>query len=179
MKLNLLSTYFLMVVAALLGSCRPFDPDDSTPPKQTEGWAPIYSQAADAIGSTDARTIENGGKIYIKDDRLYQIESGKGIHVINISDKANPEKIAFIEVIGCQEMSIAGKTLYTNNLNDLVTIDISDINNVVEKDRKKDAFHILDKGHPPARGWFECIDPSKGEVIGWEMKTLYSPKCLY
>src|SRR5690606_32695485 len=127
----------------------------------------------------EARSIENGGKIYIKDKRLYQIESGKGIHAIDISNPSDPKKIAFIEIAGCQEMSIMGNMLYANNLNDLVTIDISDIHNVKETDRRKDAFHILDRGHPPSSGWFECIDASKGEVIGWELKTLYSPKCLY
>lgn len=170
----------LSITATMMFSaCHPFDPDDNTPPKQIEGWAPVYSKTATAIKSAEVRGIENGGKIYIKDKRLYQVESGKGIHAIDISSPSDPKKIAFIEISGCQEISITGNMLYANNLNDLVTIDISDIGNVKETDRKEDAFHILDRNRPPSSGWFECIDASKGEVIGWELKTLYSPKCLY
>lgn len=179
MKLTLFTTCLSAVTMALFSACQPFDPDDNTPPKQTEGWAPVYSQTARAIKSTDTRNIENGGKIYIKDKRLYQVETGKGIHAIDISNPSDPRKITFIEIAGCQEMSVMGNMMYANNLNDLVTIDISDISNVKETDRRKDAFHILDRGHPPSSGWFECIDASKGDVIGWELKTLYSPKCLY
>lgn len=179
MKWTLHITGISVAAMMLISSCQPFDPDDNTPPKQTGGWAPVYSKTANKISSAEARSIENGGKIYIKDKRLYQVETGKGIHAIDISNPSDPKKIAFIEIAGCQEVSIKGNMMYVNNLNDLVTIDISDIGNVKETDRRKDAFHILDKGHPPSGGWFECIDASKGDVIGWELKTLYSPKCLY
>jgi hypothetical protein len=172
-------TYCSIALMAFAASCTPFDPDENTPPKQTEGWAPVYAQSATVIKSAVPRNIENGGKIYIKSGMLYQVESGKGVHILNITDPKNPQKVSFIEIPGCQEISIMGNIMYANNVNDLVSLDISDLNNIVEKDRKKDAFHILNKNHPASRGWFECIDPSKGEVIGWELKTLYSPKCLY
>lgn len=179
MKHSRLISSCSVILLFSIASCRPFDPDDSTPPKQIEGWAPVYAESGIAIKSSTARTIENGGKIYIKGSRLFQVETGKGIHILNIIDAKNPQKLGFIEIVGCQEISIQGNTLYANHLNDLVSLDISDIKNVNETDRKKDAFHLIDKNHPPANGWFECIDASKGEMIGWEMKTLYSPKCLY
>ena len=179
MKFPQFITCCSLMTAMFMASCRPFDPDDNTPPKQIEGWAPVYAESGIAIKSSNARTIENGGKIYIKGNRLYQIETGKGIHILYIIDSKNSKKLGFIEITGCQEISIQGNTLYANHLNDLVSIDISDINKVTETDRKKDAFHIINKNHPPATGWFECIDASKGELIGWELKTLYSPKCLY
>ena len=157
----------------------PFDPDTDTPPKNTEGWSPVYAEDAMKINVTEPKDIENGGKIYVKGSIFYQIEAGKGIHVVDISNPQNPVKLKFIHVAGCQEISILGNTLYTNNVNDLVCLNIADINHITEMGRTPDAFHIVNKSHPPSRGWFECIDASKGEVIGWELKTLASPKCVY
>jgi len=174
------SLYFSILLTVLVFSaCKPFDPDTNTPPKEVEGWAPVYAQNTDIIKATDPQPVEHGGKIYIKGSRLYQVESGAGIHVIDISQPENPVKLKFIQVAGCQEIAINGTILYTNNVNDMVSIKIADLNNIAETDRKKDAFHIVDKNHPPAKGWFECIDASKGDVIGWENKTLNYPKCLY
>lgn len=161
-----------------MAACKPYDPDGNYPPKEVEGWVPIYAKKLD-VNTTGAKSIENGGKIYIKGKILFQIETGKGIHVINISDPSNPEKIKFIEIAGCQEMAMMGNTLYANSVNDLVSINLADLENITVTNRIENAFHMVNKYHPPVRGWFECIDPSKGEVVGWEMKTLYSPKCLY
>jgi hypothetical protein len=162
-------------------SCKPYDEPAIQPPAQIEGYAPIYgsNNTATTIKSAAPRDIEKGGKIYIKNDTLYQIETGKGIHVISIASPDFPQKLRFIEVMGCHEMAIIDNYLYTNNMNDLVVVDIQNINNVVEIDRIQNTFHIVDQNRPPGTGWFECIDPSKGDVIGWEMKTLHYPQCSH
>jgi hypothetical protein len=173
------TSFIILIFVFLVGAgCKPYDPDQNIPPKQVEGWAPIYASSS-AIKTVDAQKIDKGGKIYSKGNLLYQIETGKGIHVIDISEPKQPQKLKFIEVNGCQDMAILGNVLYANSVNDLVTIDISDINKIEVTDQKENVFHLVNKNRPPARGWFECIDPSKGEVIGWELKTLYTPKCLY
>ena len=89
MKHSRLISSCSVILLFSIASCRPFDPDDSTPPKQIEGWAPVYAESGIAIKSSTARTIENGGKIYIKGSRLYQVETGKGIHILNIIDAKN------------------------------------------------------------------------------------------
>ena len=180
MKLINLLSYCAFALTGIITSCKPYDPDPDTPPQQIEGYAPVYADANDAaIRSEAPRDIDKGGKIYIKDNILYQVETGKGIHVINIAQPDAPQKLRFLHIIGCQEVSIIGNNLYTNNLNDLIVINIQDINNINEVDRITNTFHLVDVNRPPTTGWFECIDPSKGTVVGWEMKTLYSPKCLY
>ncbi len=148
-------------------------------PEKIEGYAPVYGNLDDVqkIKSSGPAPIVNEGKIYIKGDMLYQIESGKGIHVINLKTPSNPEKSHFIEVTGAQEMAIKDNNLYTNNLNDLVVLDISNLNDVKVLDRVSGVFHLFDPKEPPATGWYECVDASKGDVIGWELKTLNYPKC--
>ena len=180
-KLHLSNKWYVLPLALLLSSCnlgnsRPVEPPS---PEKTDGWKPVYASkdASGTIESQEAREIDKAGKIYVKGNTLYQVEVGKGIHVIDITDGNNPQKVKFIQVTGAQEMSIKNNNLYTNNVNDLVVIDISNINNVKLIDRVSGAFHLVDPTLPPASGYFECVDASKGTVIGWEQTTLYNPVC--
>lgn len=164
---------------SLLGmaACTPRDKS----PDEVMGYAPIYQQDAlvQDITSSPPQPVVNGGKIYIKGNDLYQVEAGKGIHVLDLSVPSAPEKVAFLQVPGAQELSIRGNLLYTNNYNDLVVLDISDKSKVRLVARSEAVFHLSDGNYPPERGYFECVDLSKGAVIGWEKKMLYSPKCRY
>ena len=175
--------YLRLLIASLLFtfllSCKPYDEPVMRPPASIEGYAPIYgnNNNAKTIKSVAPRNIEKGGKIYVKSDTLYQVETGKGIHVINIADPANPHKVKFININGAQEMAIKGQTLYANNLNDLVVVDITDYASVKEVGRLKNVFHLVNQYKPPGEGYFECIDASKGTVVGWEQKKLQSPRC--
>jgi hypothetical protein len=173
--------FSLLFVGLALASCDSWFTRKPQMPAQADGYAPIYDTAneSEVIRSAAARQIVNGGKIYVKGDTLYQVETGKGIHIINIADPATPQKIGFIEIMGCQEISIAGNRLYTNNINDLVVLNIQDVNNVVVVDRVVNTFHVVDFTRPPAHGWYECIKASKGKVIGWELKHLDHPQCNY
>lgn len=160
----------------LFGAC---DSDDA--PKEVQGWVPVYeSELSDAeIKSMDPRTIANGGKIYVMNTRLYQVEDGAGIHIVDLTEPATPRKIAFITIEGAHEISIKGQYLYSNNYDDLVVIDISDINDVRLVKRMKNMFQFTNSSLPPERGYFECVDPAKGTVIDWKKTTIYSPKCKY
>lgn len=183
MKKNRLSIKWTAIpLLCMLAACDPFGTPEPVPepsPDEVEGYAPVYAPAdvANAITAKDAQPIEKGGKIYVRGNMLYQVEAGKGIHVININDGNNPQKVKFIQVTGAQEVSIMNNYLYTNNVNDLVVLDISDINNIQVADRVTGMFHLVDPTLPPAAGWFECVDAEKGVVVGWELKTLYKPVC--
>ena len=146
-------------------------------PATVDGWAPVY--ATDSVmkveGAT-ARSIEDGGKIYIKDNRLYQVENGKGIHIIDISNPASPKKLKFIRCYGALELSIMDDYLYSNNVNDLVVVSISDMNNIHEVRRKASQLNLV-ATTPPGDGYFECPDPAKGTIIGWEQKLIHNPRC--
>lgn len=164
-------------------ACTPFSGRDvepaPLPPEQIEGWKPVYASPDDKnlIGSAEPRNVEKGGKIYVKGRTLFQVEAGKGIHVIDITDGNNPKNVKFIQVTGAQEMAVMNNNLYTNHINDLVVLNISNLDNVQVIDRVTGVFHLVDAQAPPSNGYFECIDAKKGEVIGWELTTLYKPLC--
>jgi hypothetical protein len=161
----------------LLASCK----NKGGSPDEIIGYAPIYQtdSEVEAIKSTDPQPIVLGGKIYTKGHYLYQVENGKGIHVLNIQNASNPVKVSFIQIPGAQELSIKGTMLYANNYNDLVVVNIENNMDVKLVNRVPEVFHIINTTTPPENGYFECIDPARGPVVGWEKKMLYSPKCKY
>ncbi|MFT3901844.1 MAG: hypothetical protein QM727_01630 [Niabella sp.] len=148
---------------------------------QVMGYEPIYGDPADLkeISLQAARAVESGGKIYVVGDMLYQVENGKGIHIMDISTPSKPEKAGFIKVPGCQEVSVKGDYIYTNNMSDLVIIR-HEGNGVKLAKRLPDMFDRQQvPSRPPERGKFICPDKNKGIVIGWQKKMLTNPNCYY
>jgi hypothetical protein len=146
----------------------------------TEGYAPIYTGQSDMfnIKSLSIEPLVNPGKIYEYGNYTFQIESGKGIHIINHSNLTSPHKIGFIAIQGCSDIAIRNNILLADNFNDLVTLDISNINNVVVTSRQKGIFPVTTLEIPPfANAYFECVDNTKGIVTGWSKKTLTNPLC--
>ena len=72
-----------------------------------------------------ARAIENPGKIYIGERFILIGEEGEGIHVIDNSNRSNPESLAFINIPGNREYYVSDNMLYAESYYDLVKIDIS------------------------------------------------------
>ena len=169
------SFQLLAAAVVLMASCN----KNNEPPKEILGYAPVYKtdEGVTEIKSDEPEPIVLGGKIYIKDNMLFQVEVSKGVHVLDITNPAQPVKKAFIQIPGAQELSIKGNLLYSNNFNDLVVIDISNAQNVTLVKRLTSVFEIAGVNAPPESGYFKCIDPNKGEVIGWKKEMLYSPTC--
>lgn len=163
----------LAVAACFISAC------GSSSPGQVEGYVPIYQSDSSVsnITSSDPRAIVEGGKIYTKDSLLFQIEKGVGIHIINIANPVTPQKEGFINIMGVSDMSIKGQILYANNYNDLVIVDISNLNDVKLLKRQEGAFKLSSSQLPPESGYFECVDPGKGKVVGWKKQIIHSPKC--
>jgi hypothetical protein len=140
------------------------------------GYSPVYGSSTDmlVVKSESPQKIVNAGKIYQYGNYTFQMENGEGIHIINTSSRS---KLGFIRVKGCSEISIRNNILYTDNFRDLVSIDISNINDVKVVDRLSTVFPGINQEYPPYMGYFECVDPSKGTVIGWTQKVLTNPKC--
>ncbi|HMT34890.1 MAG TPA: hypothetical protein PKC41_03470 [Chitinophagaceae bacterium] len=143
-------------------------------------YAPVYGSLTELtnIQSESPKPFINAGKIYKYLNYTFQIDNGEGIHVINSTDPLNPQKISFIKVKGCSEISIKNNILYTDNHVDLVGIDISNINTIQVVSRLEKVFPGVNQEYPPIEGiFFECADPAKGVVIGWTQKMLTNPKC--
>lgn len=147
---------------------------------KVDAYVPIYASKQDAtqISWQSPQTIVKGGKIATIGNRLYQVEEDKGIHVIDISKPTAPLKIGFIKNSLCRELSLKGNYIYTNNINDLVVLDVSSTNTVTLTSRISNAFPDLALQYPPVTNcYFECADPEKGIVIQWNLQQVDNPKC--
>jgi hypothetical protein len=91
-------------------------------------YIPIFMKRSDLDNSvtyqSEARMMENPGKIYFKSPYIYINERYKGVHVINNSDPYNPIKEGFIVAPGCIDMAVKGDVMYIDNAVDLVAIDL-------------------------------------------------------
>lgn len=148
-------------------------------PDEVIGLAPIYaSEGWENISVTGPQSIENLGKLYYKNPYIYATERARGIHIIDNTDPTQPEAISFIQIAGNADLSIKGNTLYANNVNDLVALDISDLNDVKVIDRLEDVYKVTGSDFPQGYvGFFECVDPELGQVVGWFETTLNQPEC--
>jgi hypothetical protein len=160
---------FAMMIAAFFWSgCR-----DKVYEKITyTANVPVYMSFEDfrnAVKKVAPHELNNPGKIYFKDNLLYINEAGQGIHVVDNSNPAAPQILAFVEIPGNYDMAIRGNTLFADSYIDLVALDISNPLNPVEVDRLKNAFpNVLppvDFSLPIAN-----LDFKKGVVVGWQVK---------
>ena len=145
-------------------------------PYNPQGYRPIYLSRAEIekVVFTTPQPLKSPGKIYIKDGFLFVNESGKGVHVFDNKDPVNPTKIAFYEIPGNVDIAIKGAILYADNGRDLLSIDVTNPKEAKILNRVKDIFP--NQEFPLNTGVsFECVDNSKGIVIGWE-KVDYTSK---
>jgi hypothetical protein len=169
--------YLLMAVLSIgLWSCT----KETNGPGMVDALVPVYGNQAElkTITQQAAQPISIGGKIATIGNYLFQVEDGSGIHVINIANPAAPQKLSFIKIPLCNEVTLRDNLVYTNNMDDLVVLDISNISNITVIARIENAFPNLLAQHPSQTGiYFECPDNSKGLVIGWELKKVNNPTC--
>ena len=133
--------------------------------------------------SPTAMPVINPGKIYVKGNYIYQAEQGKGIHIINNTNPSSATRVGFISIYGCTEISISGNLLYTNNLDDLLVIDVSDLTNVhlvkrVVKTFPNGLIDYYQAQNPPSNGYYECPRSDSGVVAGWRQDSILY-WCLY
>ncbi len=132
--------------------------------------------AIEDVFSAAPHTIADPGKIYYKDNFIFINERGQGIHIIDNTDPSAPVNLGFINIPGNWDMAIKGNTLYADNALDLIAIDIANptqinvvkrIENNFPASRFPDEFGVS----------FECVDDTKGIVVGWELTQVTNPMC--
>ncbi|GCC49995.1 lvivd repeat-containing protein [Chryseotalea sanaruensis] len=170
----------LFVVAlfvATLSACviEPFQAE--FPVGKVSGYRPLYgNQATTEVSLLPAQELENPGKIYVYNQYLLINERGKGIHIYNNSNPVNPQSVAFINLLGNTDMAIKDDILYADHNGDLKSIRLNGFNSLSVLDSIPLASWNL--GVPPPAGfYFECVDISKGIVIGWQSVELNNPDC--
>lgn len=150
---------------------------------KVEGYRPVYVPKAEAkiIKVLPPQNITTQGKIYVKGNYIFIGDVNRGVHVIDNSDPRNPEKIAFIQIYGNHDIAIKENILYADNMDDLVALDITDIQNATLVKRVEGVYKLPNQQYPenlPFHTYFECPDPSKGFIIGWVPDTIDDPGCF-
>ncbi len=162
-------TVFLLIALAF-GNCT----DKVSTEIRYMANVPIYmtrNELQAGLKSVGVKELKNAGKIYIKDNYLFINEIGKGIHVYNNSNPSTPMPVTFIKIPGNVDIAIRNNLLYADNFTDLLVIDISDLHNVREVERYKNAFPDYypqyNRKYPVAP-----VDTSKGMVVGWKVEEI-------
>ena len=178
---------FLFLAFVLLTGCQPNNIDVGP----VEGLKPVYiSEEDNVVEVQDIRGFENLGKIVYTDPYLLINERFQGIHIVDNTDPSDPIKVAFLQIPGNTDFTLKGAYLYANHGNDLKTFLITnsalnlgfDLVNLEETQIIDSFFSEEDNVNaglfPPAyEGFFECVDESKGMVIGWDTAILTNPEC--
>jgi hypothetical protein len=129
------------------------------------------SELEKSVFIKDVQEIIRPGKIYYKDNMIYLNELYKGIHVINNTDPAAPEKIAFINIPGCIDIAIKNNSLLADNAVDLVSIDLSKgLENITVTSRTRNVFP---ESTPPDLDYIPSVfnhsnRPENTIIIAWE-----------
>jgi len=164
---------FVPLFLLLLGACRKEYPLYSGPGKK-----PVYISDAELndVKNLPPQPIENTGVIFLKDPLLFMVEQFKGIHVIELSDTTNPVNLTFFNIPAVTDFSISGNTLYADNGPNLISIDITNIYQIQVLGISPGVFQpVL---YPTLyNGFFECADPAKGNIVGWEDTELENAAC--
>lgn len=162
----------VLIGAVALSSCKKKE-DNS----KVEGWKPIYSTTQNSEVETKAsQPLQNPGRIYVYENLLLVNEKAKGIHIYDNSNTNSPMELSFISIPGNLDFSVNDGKLYADNINDMVIVDISNPTAPTYVNRIEDIFPT--QQFPDEFGAFECVDPSKGQVVGWEKAMLVNPKCF-
>ncbi len=175
-------SFYSLRLPAVLGLCLAFsgcttDPDVAGTGTR-EGYRPVYMTTEElrSISAQPPRSLQHPGKIYVRGSYLFINEQGRGIHVVNNQHPSDPQPVAFISVPGNADIAVQGNVLYADNATDLVSLDISDPLHVRVLHRVENAFPY--QMYPGQTGvFFQCVDQSKGVVVGWEKTTLENPQC--
>ena len=93
---------FITILSLLIfQACIGWGSDDAIiEPEPFNNYEPVVMQRSafetTTIFESIPRTIENSGKIYVKDDLIFINEINKGFHFINNANPSNPVNVGFV-----------------------------------------------------------------------------------
>lgn len=158
----LLNLFALVGLTFLIGGCHDQCEDRNT----FSYYEPVYTPLSvirSSIAIDEPKPITSVGKIYFKDGYLFVNEPGEGIHVIDNHDPQNPLRKHFITIPGNFDMAIRNNILYADSYIDLVALDISNPDQVVEVSRLENIFSQYNN-----MGFY--VDAQRGLVTEWVEK---------
>jgi len=134
--------FFIATIALLASSCTK---DQCRQDVVYTKYNPIHATFEDIrseIRSEAPRDLEQPGKIYFYQNHIFINEYQKGIHIIDNSDPENPTPISYIPILGNIDMVIKGNQLIVDNYTDLLTLDITNLNQVQLTNREENVFDL-------------------------------------
>jgi hypothetical protein len=167
--------YLLSILCILLlSSCWKINPNHRYF-RKVWGNKPVYAAIESAkkiLYDPVMHPLMNTGNIYAFKDYIFQVDVGRGIHVIDNSIPSKAHRIGFITINGCEQISIQGSYLYTNSYSDLVTINISDPQNMKIVSRLPNTFPDMAFNYPliepEESGYYKCnAYQTDSVVVGW------------
>ncbi len=163
----------LFMAIALMLSC-----NDKIVEKYT-ALAPVYMSYAElrkSVKISEPIDIVHPGKIYLKGKYIFINEHKKGVHVIDNTNPALPQKTAFINIPGNVDIAIKDSILYADSYIDLVAFDIHDLSNIKEVGVVHDMFPYMlppiDYSKYQTNYRVAQVDKTQGVVIGWEVRNI-------
>lgn len=126
---------------------------------------PIYkysteSEAEQNLLQKPPQSLGELGNIYVYDDYLFINEKGEGIHIYDNSDSSNPVNLSFMQIPGNFDMAIANDVLFADSFDDLLSLDISDMQNIQLIERKNNVYPFY---HPS----------TFGVIVGYKDSVIY------
>lgn len=166
--------FYCLILSLSLSSCLPQEDD-----LVVMGLKPVYTTGDwKTITPMTPQPLQNLGKFYYKDEMIFVSETRQGIHIIDNTNPENPQNIKFIAIPGVLDIAIKNNILYADNFTDLVALNISDLENIEVVNRVENLYPEHQNYYPANyEGYFECADPEKGVVVGWEEVELRNPQC--
>lgn len=115
------------------------------------------------------RALSIPGKIYFYNDLLLINEAYEGIHFIDNSDPSNPVFLQFIEIMGNTDFAIKDGKLYANNQVDLITFDISNLDDIKLESIAEEVF---------LPEWMEYISNNPDQEHYWYEKPVKTTQLM-
>lgn len=173
----LLSSFALLSAACYVdgygyGACARYDNDGNCVERviYADPVYMSYSELRSSIRHESVRPLDDVGRLYAFGNYLFINERNKGIHVFDNADAFNPQPLSFIAIPGNLDIEIRGNRLYADSFIDLVTLDISNVSQVVVVDRQQDVFAWDAEQNIPynVRLNTDQVDRTQGVVIGYQ-----------
>lgn len=129
-------------------------------------YTPIIESTASLkakVKSSAAIPVTNAGKLFIIGNYVFLNEKEKGIHIIDNTNPAMPINKGFLVIPGNTDLSIKNNILYANCYTDLLSINITNIDNISITNNIDDIFSDV--------RFYNGYSTSQGNVItGWNVK---------
>lgn len=141
-------------------------------PRRPHNFEPIMISRTDLEASfevTTAREIENPGKLWVYNNFILLVEQYRGIHIINNSNPNNPQRIGFVNIIGCTELAARDGILYANNAIDLIGVKATqDFSSLEVVSRNRNVLPMISSPEHWNDDYFINKLPENMIIIRWE-----------